>query len=325
MENYHKVACFGFMVTDSSRGRVTIDREGLPQVRYSLNERDRQQMIRGHAILSRVFLAAGAKTVYPGLSAPWNLVCNEADVLRFEREAQRDLRARHINMSAFHPLGTCRMHADPRRGVTSQTGETHQVPNLFICDGSAVPGPLGVNPQMTIMALSERNAKFVLERIEEETPTVLPQHEDTDMKTIEFAETMSGSMSVRGGPEVDVEFEVRAHRNLDDDNDEGITFQLEGVIHVPGIASTAPCVGTLVISPTQRRATLHYELSFEGDDDETYLLRGNKDASLLRMLRSMTTLYTSIWQGSERVAQGVLKFHMRDIPSWLQSWRLRST
>jgi hypothetical protein len=36
----------------------------------------------------------------------------------------------------------------------------------FICDGSAVPGPIGANPQMTIMALSLRAAEMVQRRLE---------------------------------------------------------------------------------------------------------------------------------------------------------------
>jgi choline dehydrogenase-like flavoprotein len=39
------------------------------------------------------------------------------------------------------------MGADPRRSVVSGEHETHEVEALFVCDGSATPGPLGVNPQ----------------------------------------------------------------------------------------------------------------------------------------------------------------------------------
>ena len=43
--------------------------------------------------------------------------------------------------------------------------EAHDVHNLFICDGSAMPGSLGVNPQLTIMAMSLRAAEAVDRRL----------------------------------------------------------------------------------------------------------------------------------------------------------------
>ena len=36
--------------------------------------------------------------------------------------------------------------------------QCHDVPGLFIVDGSTVRGPLGVNPQLTIMAVAARAA-----------------------------------------------------------------------------------------------------------------------------------------------------------------------
>jgi cholesterol oxidase len=54
-----------------------------------------------------------------------------------------------------HILGGCCMGASPDKGVTGLTGEVFGYPNLFVCDGSSVPANLGVNPSLTITALSE--------------------------------------------------------------------------------------------------------------------------------------------------------------------------
>jgi choline dehydrogenase-like flavoprotein len=64
---------------------------------------------------------------------------------------------------AFHPLGTARMAARPADGVLGPDGTVHGVPGLHVCDGAAVPGALGVNPQLTIMALATRLADRLLE------------------------------------------------------------------------------------------------------------------------------------------------------------------
>ena len=63
---------------------------------------------------------------------------------------------------AFHPAGTCRMGADPRRSVVGPMLESHQVPRLFVTDASVFPGSPGVNPQETIMALAMRTARHIL-------------------------------------------------------------------------------------------------------------------------------------------------------------------
>jgi len=67
-------------------------------------------------------------------------------------------------MSAYHPLGTCRMGVNPRTSVIDSFHETHEISNLFIVDGSSVPSSLGVNPQITIMALATRFASLFDER-----------------------------------------------------------------------------------------------------------------------------------------------------------------
>ena len=45
--------------------------------------------------------------------------------------------------------------------VVAPTHETHDIRGLFLCDGSAVPSSLAVNPQLTIMALATRAAEFI--------------------------------------------------------------------------------------------------------------------------------------------------------------------
>ncbi|MBL8920094.1 MAG: GMC family oxidoreductase N-terminal domain-containing protein [Myxococcaceae bacterium] len=162
MEQFDRAFGFGFMVKDSSRGRVTGASDGSPRLTYWLNDRDLAQVRRGFGILSRVYFAAGAKEVRVPVRGHERLRTME-DVERLERSA---FPARHVDLTAYHPLGTARMGVDPLRSVVDGTHETHDVTNLFICDGSAVPSSLGVNPQLTIMAMSLRAAEFVSRRLE---------------------------------------------------------------------------------------------------------------------------------------------------------------
>jgi choline dehydrogenase-like flavoprotein len=53
------------------------------------------------------------------------------------------------------------MSAKPEDGVCNQHGQTHDIPNLFISDGSAITTPGSANPTLTIVALALRQADFI--------------------------------------------------------------------------------------------------------------------------------------------------------------------
>ncbi|TMK38714.1 MAG: GMC family oxidoreductase [Actinobacteria bacterium] len=59
---------------------------------------------------------------------------------------------------AAHPLGGCRMADGPDLGVVDPQGAVHGYEGLYCIDGSIIPTSLGVNPSLTIAAVSERCA-----------------------------------------------------------------------------------------------------------------------------------------------------------------------
>jgi choline dehydrogenase-like flavoprotein len=65
-------------------------------------------------------------------------------------------------LAGFHPLGTARADASPERGVVDGELKLHGVEGVYVADGSVVPSSLGVNPQLTIMALATRLALKLL-------------------------------------------------------------------------------------------------------------------------------------------------------------------
>lgn len=148
MASYRHLAQFGLMVSDSSRGRVHAV-AGRPLIRYDLGEDDVAKVRRGLARMRELFEAAGAREVY--LPLPEGVEPHAA-------------RARDLKLMAFHPLGTARAHADPARGVVDGALRLHGVEGVHVADGSVVPSALGVNPQLTIMALATRLAFGLLGR-----------------------------------------------------------------------------------------------------------------------------------------------------------------
>jgi choline dehydrogenase-like flavoprotein len=64
-----------------------------------------------------------------------------------------------------HLLGTCRMGNDPSNSVVDRDGRCHEVPNLYVPDGSCFPSAGGYNPTLTIFANAERMAAAFVDRL----------------------------------------------------------------------------------------------------------------------------------------------------------------
>jgi choline dehydrogenase-like flavoprotein len=67
----------------------------------------------------------------------------------------------HPMQSSPHLLGTCRMGDDPETSVVDKYHRSHDVKNLFICDGSSLVSSTRGQPTMTIMALAFRAAEHI--------------------------------------------------------------------------------------------------------------------------------------------------------------------
>jgi len=154
VEAYDRIACFGVMIEDVSRGRVRRGPGGRPLITYSLVDHDVARLKRAVEILGRVYFAAGARTVIP-LVHGFDELASPADLERLRRAK---LRARDFELSAYHPLGTARMGRDARTSVVGADHQVHDTPGCYVVDGSVVPTSPAVNPQVTIMTLATRAA-----------------------------------------------------------------------------------------------------------------------------------------------------------------------
>jgi choline dehydrogenase-like flavoprotein len=65
---------------------------------------------------------------------------------------------------SIHELGTARMGTDPKKSVTNSFGQTHDVKNLFVVDGSIFVSAGCQNPTWTILALSWRASDYIVEQ-----------------------------------------------------------------------------------------------------------------------------------------------------------------
>jgi choline dehydrogenase-like flavoprotein len=65
--------------------------------------------------------------------------------------------------SGVELLGTCRMGTDPKSSVIRPDHRAHDVPNLFLCDGSSFVSSGRGQPTLTILALAYRAADQIKE------------------------------------------------------------------------------------------------------------------------------------------------------------------
>jgi choline dehydrogenase-like flavoprotein len=152
MLRYRNIGQCGLMVSDRSRGRVR-GRQAAPLIRYDLCREDVATVHQGLIRLAELLAAAGARALHLPLARLPELPGADPAPLRAARLRRGDLK-----LMAFHPLGTARAHADPDRGVVDADLRLHGTENVHVADGSVVPSALGVNPQITIMALATRLA-----------------------------------------------------------------------------------------------------------------------------------------------------------------------
>lgn len=64
-----------------------------------------------------------------------------------------------------HLMGGCRMGDDPNTSVVNQFCQTHDLPNLYICDASVFVTSGGANPTETVMAIATRTADHLIDRM----------------------------------------------------------------------------------------------------------------------------------------------------------------
>jgi hypothetical protein len=154
MLRYQHMSQFGLMVSDISRGFVT-ERLGRVEIRYDLCAEDVSTFRRGVDLLCELYEAAGASAVFPPVEGV-------GEVPASVRRPMPPFNARDLTLMAFHPLGTARADARPAHGVVGPDLRVHGAHGVYVADGSIVPSSIGVNPQITIMALATRLAFALL-------------------------------------------------------------------------------------------------------------------------------------------------------------------
>jgi hypothetical protein len=139
----------------SQGGSVQIRDDGSPVLDYPVTDYLWEALFDAYLRMAEVQFAAGAQEVLPA----------HADARPYQTWAEAKaaiplLPRKPLGPGLFtaHLLGGCALGEDPKTSVVNSLGRHHQVEGLAVIDAAVFPTGLGVNPQMTIYALSARNA-----------------------------------------------------------------------------------------------------------------------------------------------------------------------
>lgn len=158
LENWRKHAIYYAMIR-GGRGRVrTVPCYRDPLVRYKLAAEDMCDLAEALRQLCRCLFAAGARVLYPSIQgAPALTGPKDIDLLPDPLPADR------TNLMTIHLFSSCPMGENQAECVADSFGRVHGETNLWLADGSLLPGPPGVNPQGSILAIARRNAMRFLD------------------------------------------------------------------------------------------------------------------------------------------------------------------
>jgi choline dehydrogenase-like flavoprotein len=162
MARYDRIVTAGVLVDDTSTGRVR-SIGGRAVASYALSESDAGRIRTAVADLCRLLFAAGATSVH--LPFDGQAPLTSAD----ELTGVQGMETARMAISTVHLMGTARMGGDPLSSVCDPTGRVHDTAGLHVADASLLPTPLGINPQVTIMAMATAVARALIAGRKEET------------------------------------------------------------------------------------------------------------------------------------------------------------
>ena len=166
MEGLTHSVPLGVLLRDRDGGEVRVGRDGEPIVRYKLSPFDTDHLRTGIDGAAQILEAAGARRIFTSQGKFVSYEAGNGGRERFMAEADAaGYGPGQIHLGSFHIMGSARMGGSPAGSACDANGQTWDVRDLYVFDGSAFPTASGVNPQISIQAIAHMGARTLASKL----------------------------------------------------------------------------------------------------------------------------------------------------------------
>lgn len=137
MKSITKMGCIEVAIRDTHPGSISLAKNGRPVIHKELNSEDLKRKAAGMEAIQNIMHSTGAERIIPGQFG-----------------------------IGLHLMGGCSIGQDGKTSVVNEEFQLHDHPHVYVADSSVFPDAPGINPSLTIMAMSKFAAyKIIRSRV----------------------------------------------------------------------------------------------------------------------------------------------------------------
>jgi choline dehydrogenase-like flavoprotein len=157
MRRYNRLSSIGVLTPTASNAEVRAAGVFRREIAYQPTPSDLATLVEGLILAGRIFFAGGAVVTMPHT---WDYYeFTHADDLDRLRQIIRQ--PGDVALGTGHPQGGNRLSKNASQGVVNPEFRVFGYNNLYVCDASVFPSSIGVNPQLTVMALADYAGQLI--------------------------------------------------------------------------------------------------------------------------------------------------------------------
>jgi cholesterol oxidase len=268
------------------------------------------------------------------------------------------------DLVTVHPLGGCVMGERAETGVVNHKGQVFSGTNgtdvydgLYVCDGSIIPRSVGVNPLMTISALTERNCYYLAQdrgwSFNYDFPALVHSVNGQKKPGIQFTEKMTGYIArpeqaasyqdgYANGKKRQQLFDFVLTIQVDDLDamlaDPSHQAGMTGIVHAPLLSPAPITVSDGIFNlfeddPDEvNTKTMRYRMKLHTREGNAYFCYGFKrihNDPRFDLWQDTTTLFVTLYDGHDQqapvLAKGMLKIRPLDFKKQMATMKVLHT